>query len=336
MKPINEQIVVITGASSGIGRATALEFAKRGATVVLAARNDEALQEVAGQIAQEGGQAHVVVTDVAEWDQVNRLALDTVGRFERIDTWVNDASVSEYATVEQMTVAEIERIIQVNLLGTVYGVKAVLPHMKRQGEGTIINVSSVLGVRSVPLQAAYCAAKHGVKGFTESLRMELVHEHRGIIVTLIKPSSINTPFFNHARSKLGTKPMPVPPAYAPQEVAAAIVFAAEHPVRDVTVGGAGKMLDLLERVSPSFVDWLLLRGGLGFKSQKSAQPDEGRDNLFAPVREPGSVTGDYGKLTMPVSLYTRLVDLYPARKRLLAAAGLLGGVVLLRRLGRQG
>src|SRR5688572_25156989 len=197
-RAISEQVVVITGASSGIGRETALLFGRQGASVVLAARNEEALREVAQQIESEGGRAHVLPTDVAEWTQVERLAKGAVKTFGRIDTWVNDAGVAEYATVEQMTIEEIDRIIKVNLMGEIYGMKAALPHLKSQEQGTIINVSSVLGVRSVPLQAAYCAAKHGVNAFGEALRMEMEHEGSSVTVTTILPSSINTPFFEHA------------------------------------------------------------------------------------------------------------------------------------------
>ena len=176
LRPLAQQVVVITGASSGIGRATAVRFGAAGASVVLAARNEVALQEAAREVEHAGGIALVMPTDVAKWEQVERLATRAVDRFGRVDTWVNNASVSEYATVEQMTIEEIERIIQVNLLGMIYGVKAALPHLKRQRQGTIVNVSSVVGERAVPLQSVYVATKHGIKGFTESLRLELEHE----------------------------------------------------------------------------------------------------------------------------------------------------------------
>jgi NAD(P)-dependent dehydrogenase (short-subunit alcohol dehydrogenase family) len=251
LRPISEQVVVITGASSGIGRETAIQFGQQGASVVLAARNETALREVEKEVERLGGQPQVVVTDVAEWEQVKRLAREAIERFGRIDTWVNNAAASEYATIEEMTVEEIERQIQVILMSQIYGMKAALPHLKRQGQGTIINNASGLAKRSVPLQGAYCAAKHGIKGFTDTLRMELEHERSGVNVTLLMPSSINTPLFDHARSKLGVEPMPIPPVYEPRVVAEAILFAAEHPRRDIVVGGAGKMLDVMERISPS-------------------------------------------------------------------------------------
>ncbi len=297
MRTISEQVVVITGASSGIGRETAIQFGRRGASVVLAARNEEALREVAREVERLGGGAHVVTTDVAEWDQVDRLAQEAMNRFGRIDTWVNNAAASVYATVEEMTIEEIERQIQVILVSQLYGMKAALPHLKRQGQGTIINNASGLAKRSVPLQGPYCAAKHGIKGFTDTLRMELEHERSGITVTLLMPSSVNTPFFGHARSRLGVRPMPIPPAYEPEVVAEAILFAAEHPRRDIVVGSAGKMLEVMERISPSLLDRLMLARGAMFELQKTHRPDDGRDNLFEPVGGTGSTTGDFGRLS---------------------------------------
>jgi short-subunit dehydrogenase len=334
LRPINEQVVVITGASSGIGRETAVRLGERGASVVLAARNETALREVEKEVERLGGRAHVVITDVAEWDQVERLAREAVNRFGRIDTWLNNAAASAYATVEQMTVEEIERQIQVILVSQLYGMKAALPHLKRQGQGTIINNASGLAKRSVPLQAAYCAAKHGIKGFTESLRLELEHEKSGVSVTLLMPSSVNTPFFGHARSKLGVKPMPIPPAYEPKVVAEAILFAAEHPRREIVVGGAGKMLDAMERISPLLLDRLMLARGTMFEMQKTDRPDDGRDNLFAPISETGSTTGEFGQSSKSTSLYTRHLEQHPNRKRALLGLAAAGAVALVRRVGR--
>jgi short-subunit dehydrogenase len=333
-RKLHEQVVVITGASSGIGRETAVMAGERGASVVLAARNGTALQEVAKEVERLGGKAHVVVTDVADWPQVERLAQEAVDRFGRIDTWVNNAAVSEYATVEQMSVEEIQQTIQVILMGQIHGMKAALPHLIRQNGGTIINVASALAKRSIPLQSAYCAAKHGIKGFTESLRMELQHEHPDIRVTLILPSSINTPLFHHARSKIGVLPKPMPPIYEPQAVAEAILFAAEHPRREIVVGGAGKMLEIGEALSPSLLDWYMVRNGKMFKQQRTKQPDDGQDNLFAPMPGQGSTTGDFGQQSKTVSLYTRHVEQYPARKVMLKGATVAAAMLTLRRAGR--
>lgn len=334
MRPIGEQVVVITGASSGIGREAALQFALRGASLVLVARNADALREVEREVHRLGAQAQTVVADVARWEEVERVAAQAVARFGRIDTWVNNAAVTEYAAVEDMTPDEIARIVQVDLLGTIYGMKAALPHLTRQGQGTIVNVASVEARRAMPLQSAYAAAKHGLAGFSDALRLELAHAGLPIAVTLILPSSINTPLYAHARSKLGLLPRPIPPVYEPRTAARAIVFAAEHPRREIVVGGAGKLALVLQRISPALVDWLLLRNGMAWRMQESSAPGNQQGILFAPPSGFGSVTGDFGGRSKSVSLYTRYVGEYPGRQVALAGVALLGLLVLLRRVGR--
>lgn len=334
MKKLSDQVVVVTGASSGIGRETAIQFGERGAAVVLAARNGEALENAAREVERVGGRAHSVVADVSRWEDVQRIAAEAVEQFGAIDVWVNNAGISAYATVEHMQPEEMERIVQVNLLGEIFGSKAALEQMKKQGSGTIINIGSALSERAVPLQAAYCASKHGIKGFTEALRVELHAEHPGINVVLVEPSSINTPLFNHARSKLGVKPMPIPPIYEPRVVAEAIVRAAEHPVRDVVVGGWGKLFTLAERISPSLLDRYMWQGGRMFSSQKSDQPDDQQDNFEEPMAGPGSVSGDFGEDSKATSIYTRAVELHPERKIALTLGALAAGLLLVRRVGR--
>jgi short-subunit dehydrogenase len=344
LRAIREQVVVITGASSGIGRETALQFASRGASVLPIARSREGLESLKQEIERMGGMAHPLVADVSEWQHVKEAADEAVDRFGRIDTWVNNAAVSLYANVEDAGVEEIRRVVDVILMGQIHGMKAALPHLKRQGRGAIINVASALAKRSVPLQAAYCAAKHGVKGFTESLRLELEHEKSGVSVTLILPSSVNTPLFEHARSYMGVEPKPLPPVYEARAVAEAILFAAEHPRREITVGGAGKLLDLLERASPQAADSYMLRRSKAFKGQQTKRPDDRRDNLFQPIEGIARVTGEFGSKSKSVSAYTRNLEYYPGRQRILTGAlaastlalvPVVGAGVASRRAGRH-
>jgi len=333
-KSLDEQVVVVTGASQGIGRATALEMAARGASVVAAARNEEALGDLVRQVGGRGGRAEAVVTDVAESEQVERLAQRAVERFGRIDTWVNNAAVSIYATVEQLEPDEMERLVRVNLLGTMFGARAAIPHLRRAGGGTIINVGSALSDRAIPLQSAYVASKHAIAGFSEALRLELMHSGSGIDVVLVMPSSMNTPLFNFARSKLGVQPMPVPPVYEPQVVADAICHAAQHGGREIVVGGWGKLLTVAQWLSPTLLDRYMLQNGRAWTDQMTDRPDDARDNLFDPSTGPGSTTGQFDEGSKPTSLYTTHLELHPMRKRI--ATGALLAVLLtgIRRIGR--
>ncbi|MBK8020803.1 MAG: SDR family oxidoreductase [Chloroflexi bacterium] len=309
-RPLNEQVVVITGASSGIGREAALMFGQAGAAVVLVARNEEALHDVAHEITRTSGRALIAPADVSEWEQVQIVARTAVDVFGRIDTWVNNAGISLYATVDDTTVEEAQRIIETNFLGVVHGVSAALPYMKREGQGTIINVGSVESQRALPLQAVYAASKHAVKGYTEALRMEQQAAASGIRVTLILPSGINTPLFNHARSKIGLKPMPVPPVYTPELVARSIVRAAASPQRTIYVGGAGHFLWMLQRLNPALLDQIMVANKSMFRMQTTDEPDNGMDNLYQPMPGRGRVHGDFDSLTKP-SIFTPLIELSP-------------------------
>ena len=331
--PLHEQVVVITGASQGIGRETATELARRGASVVVAARNEVALHTLSADIERSGGQVEAVVADVTDYAAVEDIATRAMARFGRIDTWVNNAGVSVYGHVDEVQPDEMARVVQVNLLGPIFGSMVALSRMKTQGHGTIINVGSALSERAVPLQSGYVASKHGVAGFTEALRLELKQSAPGIDVVLILPSSINTPLFNFARSKLGVMPMPIPPIYQPAVVAEAIAHAAEHGGREIVVGGWGKLLVLAQGLSSSLVDRYMVQGRRAEKQQETRRPDDRRDNLFEPSTGPGSPHGEFGADAKPVSIYTRELELHPARKRILALAAVLAGITLVRKVG---
>jgi short-subunit dehydrogenase len=279
-RKIEEQVVVITGATSGIGRTTARLFAERGAKLVLGARNKEALDDLVREIEAAGGAAVAVETDVSGQQQVQALADAAIERFGRIDTWVNNAGVAVYATFDKLTDKEIRRIFDVNFMGTVHGVQAALPAMRANGGGTIINIASVAGKRALPLLSAYSASKFAVVGLGEALRAELVEEEAEINVCTVCPPSINTPFFDHARTKEGRAPRPMPPVYQPEDVAEAIISCAESPQREVIIGAAGKTLTLMNTLAPSLADWYMGRSGVEGQLTDEPKSADAPDNLF--------------------------------------------------------
>jgi NAD(P)-dependent dehydrogenase (short-subunit alcohol dehydrogenase family) len=304
LKPIREQVIVITGASSGIGLVTARHAAARGACVVLAARNAADLERAVTDIRQRGGRAEYVVADVADERQVEAIAEAAVRAFGRVDTWVNNAAVSMYGRIAQISTEDMRRQMDVNYWGQVYGSRAALPHLRRHG-GALINVGSALSDRAIPLQGGYCAAKHALKAFTDALRMELEEEGAPISVTLVKPASIDTPFFEKARTYLGVEPQPVPPVYAPEVVADVILEAAERPVRELIAGGAGAKLSAA-RFAPALADKYMERWT--FDSQSTGKPlaENRRDNLYAPLAHDGGERGrNWTGHTRESSGYTR-------------------------------
>lgn len=322
LKPISQQVVAIVGASSGIGRETALRFAKKGAKVVVAARSQSGLISLVEEIKQAGGDAVYVLADVSEFEQVKAIADKAVATYGRLDTWVHAAATGVLAPFDQITPEEFKRVIDVNLTGQAYGAMAALPYLKQEGRGALIHISSVEARRSIPLQSPYSASKHGVEGFLESLRVELQHEGWQISVTNVMPSVINTPYYNKVRTKLGVKPTGVPPYYQPSIVADAILYVAEHPTRDFIVGDVGKVLDVMQRVSPSLVDSLLLL--IGFAGQRTDEPksEDAPDNVFEPIEGYDRVEGDFSNLAIPT--FTDWLDMNPPVKWGAVAAAALG------------
>jgi NAD(P)-dependent dehydrogenase (short-subunit alcohol dehydrogenase family) len=306
-KALSEQVVVITGASTGIGRATAFAFAERGAKVACAARSQEALDVLVAQIRIKGGTAIAVPTDVTDPVAVRALADTAEQHFGHLDTWVNNAAISVWGRVEDITDAEFDRVMRVNFLGQVHGVHAVLPALRRAGGGSVIGVASVEGVRAVPLHGPYTASKFALRGFYDCLRSEMAQDGTPIAVTTILPASIDTPFFEHARSKLGAMVKPPPPVYAPEIVADTIVYAATHPRREIPVGGAAVGFFLGQRLSPALTDALMSIRRLGVEAQRTDRPDNGTDNVDSPIDGPGQVHGSYPGRVLRRSAFTRLV-----------------------------
>jgi NAD(P)-dependent dehydrogenase (short-subunit alcohol dehydrogenase family) len=316
--PLRDQVMVITGASSGIGLVTARQAARRGTRVVLCARNAPDLARAVDDIRRAGGRAIHVVADVADPDQVERVADAAVREFGAIDTWVSNAAVSMYGRTMELKIEDMRRQMDVNYWGQVYGARIAVRHMRQRG-GAILNVASALADRAIPLQGNYCAAKHALKAFTDALRMELEEEGVPIAVTLVKPASIDTPFFEKARTYLGVEPQPVPPVYAPEVVSDVILHAAEHPVRELIAGGSGAKLSAA-RFFPRLADLYMERWT--FDSQRTPKPTRGRpDNLYQPVASDGGERGrNWSGHTRRSSVYTSAV-LHPA-----LAAGIVGAI----------
>lgn len=326
LKPVREQVIVVTGASSGIGLATAREAARQGARVVLAARDETALERIVAGIRAEGGDAVYCVADVGSHEDMHAVADVALRAFGGFDTWVNNAGVSIYGRIEEVPLEDARRLFDTNYWGTVNGCHAALPHLRTHG-GALVNIGSVVSERAVPLQGHYSASKHAVKGFTDALRMELEHDGAPVSVSLVKPASIDTPFTEHARNLMPHEPELPPPVYRPETVADAILYCASHPKRNVTVGGGGGMNAVLGVVAPRFTD-RMMEGSL-FQAQQRDEPrrPNRRDSLYQPPLENGRVRGSYDGHVARTSAYTK-ATLNPARAALaLAAVGALSAVV---------
>jgi short-subunit dehydrogenase len=288
LKPVEEQVIVITGASSGIGLATAHLFAERGAKgLVLAARNEDALKKVADELTRGGTRAIAVPADVSKREDLERIAKTAIDAFGGFDTWVNDAAVALYGRLEEIPIEDQRQLFEVNYWGVVNGSLIAAEHLRKRG-GALINVGSVLSERAMILQTQYSASKHAVKGFTDGLRMELEEQGAPVSVTLIKPSSIDTPYVEHARNFLDTETTVPPPAYDPHLVAKAIVFAAGHQRRELTIGFGGWVIGAMGKVAPRAVDKAM--EWTGYSSQTTNQRERRgmRDNLYE-AREDGDM-----------------------------------------------
>jgi NAD(P)-dependent dehydrogenase (short-subunit alcohol dehydrogenase family) len=277
------QTVAITGASAGIGRATARLFAERGAQVGLIARGAQGLRAAAEDVTAAGGTAHAVSADVADFGQVDAAATEIEEVLGPIDVWVNVAFTSVFAPFAEITPEEFRRVTEVTYLGYVHGTMAALSRMRPRNQGVIVQVGSALGERSIPLQSAYCGAKHAINGFTSSLRCELLHDGSNVRVTVVQMPAVNTPQFSWVKSRLPRNPQPVPPIYQPEVAARGVLRAADRPGRrEYLVGASTKATILANRVIPSLLDRYLAR--TGFDSQQTSQPTSaGRsDNLWQP------------------------------------------------------
>ncbi len=298
---------MVTGASGGLGRAIALEFARRGDRVALLARDAGRLKEAADEVERAGGCALALPTDVADWHQVTDAAAVASREFGPVDVWVNNAMASVFGPFSEMTVEEFARATAVTYLGFVYGTKAALEFMLERDQGVIVQVGSALAYRAIPLQSAYCGAKHAVVGFTSSLRTELRHDGSRVKVTMVHMPALNTPQFDWVRSYLQKKPRPVAPIYQPEVGARVVRYAAEHPGRRAYYVGLSTSLTVTaNKFAPGLLDWYLAK--TGYDSQQSDERDspDRPDNLFEPVPGDFGAHGRFDDCAHPRSPWTSL------------------------------
>lgn len=289
------ETVVVTGASAGVGRATAIAFGKQGARVGLLARGPHGLEEACRDVEAAGGEALAVTVDVSDAAAVDAAATRVEEAFGPIDIWVNDAMISVFSPVKEMTADEFRRITEVTYLGYVNGTLTALKRMLPRDHGVIVQVGSALAYRGIPLQAAYCGAKHAIQGFTESLRCELLHDQSKVRVTMVQLPAVNTPQFRWVKTRLPRKPQPVPPIYQPEVPAEAIVWAAHHDRREMAVGASTVLAILGNTIAPSLVDRYLARTGYDSQQYDGHVSPDRQDNLWEPIPSEHSVHGDFDK-----------------------------------------
>jgi NAD(P)-dependent dehydrogenase (short-subunit alcohol dehydrogenase family) len=306
-KPLREQVILVTGASSGLGRAIARGAGERGAKVVVTARNQEALENCVAEI---GSEALAVPADVTDQTQVQAVVDATVERFGRIDTYVANAIVTVYAEVENLEPEELRRVWEVNFFGVVYGYWAALPHL-RESRGTFLHVSSALAYRGIPLQAAYCSTKAGLRAFLESARVEEQKAGSGVAISLVLPGAINTPQFDRDRQKIGYQPQPVPPIYQPEPFAEATLRCAEHPIRELPISWGAQKLLWGQKISPRAGDWVLRRTGWKNQHTDETKPVDAPDNLFDTLPGDPGAHGRFDARARGSTVWTRLRLLVP-------------------------
>jgi NAD(P)-dependent dehydrogenase (short-subunit alcohol dehydrogenase family) len=304
-KPLSEQVVVVTGASSGLGRAVARGAAEAGAKLVVTARNGEALDDAVREIEAFGSHAIAVPADHSVQDEVAQVVEQAIDRFGRIDTYVANAMVTVMSEVVDLQPDELRRVLDVNFLGMVYGYWAALPHLK-ESRGTFLHVSSALAYRGIPLQAAYCASKAAGRTFLESARVELEKHRVPVDISLVLPGAINTPQFDRSRQRIGYQPQPVPPIYQPEPYAKAVLHCCEHPIRELPISWGAQKLLWGQKLSPRAGDWMLRR--MGWKGQHTGRPKPigSPDNLYETLPGDPGAHGRFDDRSRESTLWTSL------------------------------
>src|SRR2546423_3758270 len=287
------EVVVITGASAGVGRATAQRFAKEGARIALLARGGDGLEAARKEVEALGGRAVVHSVDVADAEKIETAAAQIETDLGPIDIWINNAMVSVFSPVKEMTADEFRRVTEVTYLGCVHGTLAALKRMLPRDRGVIVQVGSALAYRAIPLQSAYCAAKHALQGFHESLRCELIHDRSNVQVTMVQLPALNTPQFGWVKSRLPRKAQPVPPIFQPEVAADAIYFAAHHPRREFLLGGPTVKAIVANKIAPGLLDRIPARTGFDSQQYNGAEDPNRAHNLWAPVPGDHGAHGDF-------------------------------------------
>jgi len=309
-KPLSEQVVLVTGASSGLGRAIARQAGERGAKVVVTARNEEALANCVAEVERAGSEALAVAGDITDRGHVDAAVGAAVNRFGRLDTYIANAIVTVYAEAERLAEDELRRVWDVNFFGVVYGYWAALPHL-RASRGTFLHVSSALAYRGIPLQAAYCSTKAGLRAFFESARVEEQKARSGVAISLVLPGAINTPQFDRDRQKIGYQPQPVPPIYQPEPFAEATLHCAEHPLRELPISWGAQKLLWGQKLSPRAGDWVLRRNGWKGQHTGEPKPVDSPDILFDTLPGDPGAHGRFDEQARDSTLWTRLRLLLP-------------------------
>ena len=325
--------VVVTGASSGVGRATARAFAAKGANVGLIARGRDGLSAAAKEVEQAGGRALVLALDVADADAVTEAASRVESELGPIDVWVNCAMAAVLAPVKDTTAAQFRRVTEVTYLGYVHGTLAALERMLPRDRGVIVQVGSALSHRAIPLQASYCAAKHAIKGFTDALRCELLHDRSGVRVTMVQLPGVNTPQFDQVATTLERHPQPVPPVYQPELAARAVLWAADHPRREVYVGESTPLVLWAGRLAPGLVDRYLARTNIEAQQTDEPIPPDRPSYLWDPLPGDRGAHGAFDDVAHQGSVQFVLATHRAAAVAALAVAG--AGAVALRQLRRR-
>jgi NAD(P)-dependent dehydrogenase (short-subunit alcohol dehydrogenase family) len=331
------RVVVVSGATAGVGRATVRAFAAQGGThgirIGLLARGREGLAATRAEVEAAGGEALELPTDIANAAQVDAAAAAIERRWGALDVWVNNAMTSVFSPVAELLPEEIERVTQVTYLGTVYGTMAALRRMLPRGRGVIIQVGSALAYRGIPLQAAYCGAKHAIQGFTESLRSELLHDHSPVRITVVQMPALNTPQFDWVKSRLPRRAQPVPPIFQPEVAAAAILFAANHRRRQIFVGGSTVAAVQGNKLMPGWLDHYL--GRTGYDAQQTDEPEDPNrpNNLWQPVEGDRGAHGRFDSQASASSPELWISTHRPSGRQWITAGAAVAGAAALLAIG---